>query len=192
VSHTAAALVRFGAGPDAHWGGSDLDLTDLDDVDALVDALDDVVDRSALLVGEDATKAGSVVVLVEEDDEWLGVLRVDDRDVRVFLSDRRAVLTSEIAERFFADAAGVEIVEPDQLEDEEDVITSLEPGAELPDSERPEFEPGGDVDLLADLGTPAARLLALCSQEGVLPADVIAQLADTAGAGIVLEELRGG
>ena len=34
-------------------------------------------------------------------------------------------------------------------------------------------DPIGDADVLADLGTPADRLLKLCAEEGQLPADIL-------------------
>ena len=46
---------------------------------------------------------------------------------------------------------------------------------------RADGDPTGDPTLLADLGTPAARLLALCAEEGQLPADVISTLCEAAG-----------
>jgi putative tRNA adenosine deaminase-associated protein len=199
VSHTAAALVRFGSGADASWTGADLDLTEVDDVDGLFDLLDDLIDQAAVLAAEDPSDVSSVLVLVEEDDEWLGVARVADRDMRVFLSDRRAVLTSEIAERFFSDAAGVELAAEgdldaiDELEESGTPELSDDPDVPAPmESERPEIEPGGEADLLEDLGVGASQLLKLAAAEGALPADVITTLADSIGAGSALEELRGG
>ena len=60
-----------------------------------------------------------------------------------------------------------------------------DPSAALPDA-----EPAGDADLLADLGVPAGRLLELCAQEGMLPADITAELCQTIGCGDEVEELR--
>ncbi len=52
---------------------------------------------------------------------------------------------------------------------------------------RPIAEPVGDAALLADLGTPADDLLALCAEEGLLPADVLTALCERAGCDDVLE-----
>ena len=54
----------------------------------------------------------------------------------------------------------------------------------------PEAEPAGDADLLDDLGVPAGRLLELCAQEGMLPADITAELCQAIGCGDEVEELR--
>jgi putative tRNA adenosine deaminase-associated protein len=51
-------------------------------------------------------------------------------------------------------------------------------------------DPLGDPDLLADLGVPAHRLLALCAHEGMLPSDVTAEICQALGCGDELEELR--
>ena len=55
---------------------------------------------------------------------------------------------------------------------------------------RPEADPVGDADLLADLGISAQRLIALCAREGMLPADVTAELCQTLGCADEVEELR--
>ena len=84
------------------------------------------------------------VVYVEEDDEWLGVLRVTAetlQDRKVFLSDSRVLATSTLAERLFGDA--LPVLPPEEDEDDEDTAG------------RPDAEPVGDPELLADLGTPA-------------------------------------
>jgi putative tRNA adenosine deaminase-associated protein len=51
-------------------------------------------------------------------------------------------------------------------------------------------DPVGDPDLLSDLGVPAARLLSLCGREGMLPADVTAEVCQLVGCGDEVEELR--
>ena len=56
---------------------------------------------------------------------------------------------------------------------------------------RPTASPAATTPLLADLGTPSQRLLALCAEEGKLPADVIDARVRGAGCPEVLEELRG-
>ena len=63
MSYFAAALTRSSEG----WTGSELDLDDYTDLETLVDALRD-------LSGDDN---GPVVLLLEEDDEYVAVVRVD-------------------------------------------------------------------------------------------------------------------
>ena len=54
----------------------------------------------------------------------------------------------------------------------------------------PGFDPVGDPELLADLGIPGERLLALCAKEGMLPQDVTAEVCQVIGCGDEVEELR--
>jgi putative tRNA adenosine deaminase-associated protein len=165
VSHFAAALVRTEQG----WSGSELDLDDVGDLEALADVLRD-------LVGDGG---GPGLLLLEEDDEYLAVVRVDGGsgsldEPRVFLSDRRAAATSDIAGMLWEQ----EVPAPTEDEDE--------------DSPPPVAEPVGDTSVLADLGTSPDELLRLCAEERLLPGDVLGELSERAGAGDVLEGLRDG
>jgi putative tRNA adenosine deaminase-associated protein len=54
----------------------------------------------------------------------------------------------------------------------------------------PTADPVGDADLLADLGVSAHKLLALCATDGLLPADVTAEVCQAIGCGDEVEELR--
>ncbi len=161
MSYFAAVLARTGAG----WTGEELDLDGVEDLDALADVLRDFVGDGP----------GPALLLLEEDDEHLAVVRVDGgvglSEPRVFLSDRRAVQGSEVAAMLWEEA-------PVETEDDEDEGT------------RPIAEPVGDTSLLTDLGTPADDLLELCAEEGLLPADVLTTLCERAGCDDVLEQLR--
>jgi putative tRNA adenosine deaminase-associated protein len=169
VTYAAAALARV----DATWFGDELELDEVEDLDGVVELLREVV-------GDDAKTA---LLFVEEDDEWFAVLRVDaDGEPRVFVSDARVISSSETA-ALFAEAAVEVTVDEDEDEADED--------SESDDGTRADGDPTGDPTLLADLGTPAARLLELCAEEGQLPADVITTLCEAAGCLDVLEKLRG-
>ncbi|MCW2543773.1 MAG: hypothetical protein JWM40_1325 [Frankiales bacterium] len=164
MSYFAAAVSRTDDG----WAGRELDLHEVEDLEALAEELRD-------LSGETDTPA---LLLLEEDDEYVAVVRVDGGagsldEPRVFLSDRRAVQNSEVAAMLWEDT------EPeDEAEDDED------------EGIRPVAEPVGDPDLLADLGTSAEVLLELCAEEGLLPADVLTGVAERAGFLEVLDSLR--
>jgi putative tRNA adenosine deaminase-associated protein len=159
MSYFAAALARTSDG----WAGRELELDDVEDLEALSETLRDLYDESSL-----------VLLLLEEDDEWLGVVRVEpDEDPRVFLSDRRAVQASDVAALLWEDEQA-----PVDDEDEEGV--------------RPVAEPVGDTELLADLGTPGPKLLGLCAEEGLLPADVLSSIGERGGFLDVLDSLREG
>ena len=165
MSYFAAALARTEGG----WTGAELDLSGVEDLDELADLLRD-------LTGDGP---GPALLLLEEDDEHLAVVRVDGgagslEEPRVFLSDRRAVLASDVAQMLWEEDAPVD------EDDDEDEGT------------RPIAEPVGDAAVLADLGTPADTLLELCAEEGLLPADVLTALCERAGCEDVLESLREG
>lgn len=164
MSYFAAALARTESG----WTGEELDLSEVEDLDALSDLLRD----------RTGDGPGPALLLLEENDEYVAVVRVDGsagslEEPRVFLSDRRAVQGSEVAAMLWEQA---ELEDGD--EDEEDEGT------------RPIAEPVGDTSLLADLGTPDAVLLEVCAEEGLLPADVLTALCERAGCEDVLEQLR--
>ena len=166
MTYFAAALARTDDG----WTGRELDLSEVEDLEALADELRD-------LSGEGP---GPALLLLEEDDEYVALVRVDGGaggldDPRVFLSDRRAVQGSDVAAMLWED---IPLEETGQ--DDEDEGT------------RPVAEPVGDAGLLADLGTTEDALLDLCAEEGLLPADVLTGVADRAGFLDVLEGLREG
>lgn len=165
MSYFAAALARTEQG----WSGREFDLDEVDDLESLADVMRDLVGDSP----------GPALLLLEEDDEYIAVVRVDGGagsldEPRVFLSDRRAVQQSEVASMLWEQEP-----EPVDDDDEEEGI-------------RPVAEPVGDAGLLTDLGTPADVLLELCAGEGLLPADVLTQLCERAGCAEVLEGLREG
>lgn len=163
MAHTAAVLSQAADG----WHADEPELDDAEDLDAVVDAVRD------LAASHGAQRA---LLLVEEDDEYVAVLRVDgDAEPRVFLSDSRAPLSYRLAGLL---AEGVEGDLPPL------------PGDDDEESLPPEAEPAGDTALLADLGTPAEQLLELCAEEGMLPADVVTAVCERAGCLPQLEELR--
>jgi putative tRNA adenosine deaminase-associated protein len=167
VSYFAAALARTEDG----WVASEVDLDDVPDLEALGEHLRE-------LSGEGE---GPSLLLLEEDDEYVAVVRVDGGaggldEPRVFLSDRRAVQGSDVAAMLWEEA------DDDDEEDDDDEDEGT----------RPVAEPVGDAELLADLGTPGTELVDLCAEEGLLPADVLTTVCERAGCADVLEELREG
>jgi putative tRNA adenosine deaminase-associated protein len=175
VSYFAVGLARTGAG----WTGEEVDLGDVEDLDGVVDAL-----RQA--VGDDSNPA---LLLVEQDDEWFAIVRVDDdSDPRVFVSDGRVVETSTLG-AIFGEAATIndDDADDDDVEDDDDDADDEEE-----DPIGSAGDPVGDSDLMSDLGTSSARLLALCAEEGQLPADILSAVCEQAGCLDTLEALRGG
>jgi putative tRNA adenosine deaminase-associated protein len=105
----------------------------------------------------------------------------------VFVSDARVVGSSEIAGLLAEGAIEVPVADEDEdSDDEDDDDADRDDDAVLADG-----DPAGDTGLMSDLGTSSSRLLALCAEEGALPADVIASLCEAAGCLDVLEKLRG-
>jgi putative tRNA adenosine deaminase-associated protein len=170
VPYFAAALVRTADG----WAGHELDLDEVGDIDGVADLLRDLVEGGA----------GPALMFLEEDDEYFLVVRVDAAvdEARSFISDVRAVETSELAARLYDESSADPVLSVDE---------GAAPAEDEEDTARPEGEPGGDDAILADLGTRPPDLRDLCVEEGLLPADVIYTLCERAGCAEVLEELRG-
>ena len=164
MSYFAAALARTADG----WTAEELDLDGLADVDEVADRVRDVD-------GE----AETALLFVEEDDEYVAILRVDADDLRVFVSDAQAAQSYPVA-GIFAGAVEDEPAPPSDLDDEEEE-----------EEDPPDSEPVGDADLLADLGTPRRDLIALVTHERTLPSDVISEVCERAGCLDELETLRG-
>ncbi|MFJ8073405.1 hypothetical protein ACIQ7Q_05530 [Streptomyces sp. NPDC096176] len=175
----AALLARTQDG----WEASD---TELDDVETLSDLTDLARDAS---VDED-----TVLVFIEQEDAWFGVLRVEgEEDPRIFVSDAAAaarssygeILTNELLGGEDDDPAddldalnldGTEDGEPDE-EDEDRADVPVQGGEAVPSG------PVGDREILADLGLSEKELLALDT-------DALMEIADALGAGEVLETVR--
>jgi putative tRNA adenosine deaminase-associated protein len=172
VSTFAAAVARGKNG----WTASELDLSGVADIDEVVDRLRDA-----------EPDADVSLLFVEADDQYLVILRLDEgEDLRVFGSDSAFAEESRIGAMLLGEveAPALEIDElaaPPADDDEE---------AEEGPASDPDADPVGDADLLADLGITAHRLLSLCSQEGMLPSDVSAEICERLGCADELDELR--
>jgi putative tRNA adenosine deaminase-associated protein len=172
VSTFAAAVARGKNG----WTASELDLSGVADIDEVVDRLRDA-----------EPDADVSLLFVEADDQYLVILRLDEgEDLRVFGSDSAFAEESRMGAMLLGEveAPALEIDElaaPPADDDEE--------SEEGPASD-PDADPVGDADLLADLGITAHRLLTLCSQEGMLPSDVSAEICERLGCADELDELR--
>ncbi|MBV2364050.1 tRNA adenosine deaminase-associated protein [Streptomonospora nanhaiensis] len=156
----------FCRGQDDEWRGVGVegDLAEAATIDDIADTMRDVSGAAA---------EGTMVLLVEADDEWFAVVRVDDHtDPRVFLSDVRVVHEHPVA-ALLQQSGGIEA--PEQTEGT---------------GQKPYPVPGGDTELLADIGVPAGDLVSLTTSEGLLPGDVLAEIAERAGFAEPLDALR--
>jgi putative tRNA adenosine deaminase-associated protein len=172
VSIFAAAVVRGKNG----WAASELELTGIADLDEVVDRLRDAEPDADLSL-----------LFVEADDQYLVILRLDEgEDLRVFGSDSAYADESRLGALLLAD------IETPALE--LDDLAAPRPGPDDDEDERPaadpDADPVGDVEVLTDLGISSHRLLTLCGLEGMLPADVTAEICQKLGCGDEMEELR--
>ncbi|MFJ1698992.1 hypothetical protein ACIOHC_28340 [Streptomyces sp. NPDC088252] len=178
----AALLARTEDG----WEASD---TELDDVETLSDLTD--------LAREASVDEDTVLVFIEQEDAWFGVVRVDgEEDPRIFVSDATAAARSSYGEILLTDellgrepgaedtiAALEELVGLDGTEDGEPDITPDNDDDDELDADAVPAGPIGDTGILADLGLPEAELL-------MLRTDALVEIADALGAAEVLETVR--
>ncbi|GGY72269.1 tRNA adenosine deaminase-associated protein [Streptomyces omiyaensis] len=178
----AALLARTEDG----WEASD---TELDDVETLAD-LADLAREAAADEGE------TVLVFIEQEDAWFGVVRVDgEDDPRVYVSHAAAAARSSYGEILTSELLGDD--DPDSELDELDRLTALD-GTEDGEPEHAPDEdedasagsagiapagPLGDGRILADLGLSERELLAVTE-------DALGEIADAIGASDILEAVR--
>ncbi|WP_329546720.1 MULTISPECIES: hypothetical protein [unclassified Streptomyces] len=177
----AALLARTEDG----WEASD---TELDDVETLSDLTD--------LAREASEEADTVLVLIEQEDAWFGVLRLDgEEDPRIYVSDAAAAARSSYGEILLTDellgrepgdddVADLDSLDLDGTEDGEPEDSDEEDEEAAASGEAVSHSPVGDRDILADLGVSEKELLAL--DEG----DALSTIADALGAAEVLETVR--
>ncbi|GAA2269102.1 hypothetical protein GCM10010145_50270 [Streptomyces ruber] len=172
----AALLARTEDG----WEASD---TELDDVETLSDLTDLARDAS---VDED-----TVLVLIEQEDAWFGVVRVDgEDDPRIYVSDAAAAARSSYGEILLTDellgrepgddGADLDSLDLDGTEDGEP--DSDDDGAAA-DGAVP-HGPVGDREVLDDLGVGEKELRSLDAD------DALSSIAEALGASEVLETVR--
>nr|WP_202518666.1 hypothetical protein [Streptomyces sp. SID1034] len=179
----AALLARTEDG----WEASD---TELDDVETLSDLAD--LAREAAADGADDT----VLVFIEQEDAWFGVVRVDgEEDPRVFVSNAAvaarssygAMLTDELLGHDQDDEEDeLDTLDLDGTEDgyEDEAATAVDgPDGDEPSDGAVPAGPLGESAILADLGVSEGRLLAL-------DGDALVTIADALGAAEVLEAVR--
>ncbi|WP_327007830.1 tRNA adenosine deaminase-associated protein [Dactylosporangium sp. NBC_01737] len=170
MSHFAAAVTRGSKS----WAAAELDLSGVADVEEITERLRDT--------DPDATVS---LLFVESDDAYLVILRLDDgEDLRIFGSDSVFAAESRLGAILLGD---IEEQLPEIIDEE---VDAADDDDEERPSVEPDIEPVGDPELLADLGLPGGRLLELCAQEGMLPADLTAEICQAIGAGDEIEELR--
>lgn len=149
---------------DGRWSCTEVELDECESLADLADVVRDVPGSVRLLI-------------IEQDDEYAALVRVDEDEdeARAFLSDGHAADAYPMAALIAEDL--VEIGE-DELSEDEDAPPAHDSA------------PFGDADIVEDLGTSAADLLAMCSHEGTLPIDVIVAVCEKAGCADAFEAVR--
>ncbi|MDX3578356.1 MULTISPECIES: hypothetical protein [unclassified Streptomyces] len=175
----AALLARTEDG----WEASD---TELDDVETLSDLAD--------LAREASPDEDTVLVLIEQEDSWFGVVRIDgEEDPRIYVSDAAAAARSSYGEILLTDELlgrdpddddldaldldGTEDGEDDDEDEGSDGATSGGSAEAVPHG------PVGDAGILDDLGVSEKELKGLSD-------DALTEIADALGASAVLETVR--
>lgn len=177
----AALLARTEDG----WEASD---TELDDVETLSDLAD--------LAREAAPDEDTVLVLIEQEDGWFGVVRVDgEDDPRIYVSDAAAAARSSYGEILLTDellgrepgvdGPDLDALDLDGTEDgESDDVGTVEDGAaDIGSAESVPHGPVGDALVLDDLGVSEKDLRSLSG-------DALGEIAEVLGAAEVLETVR--
>ncbi|MBE1486380.1 putative tRNA adenosine deaminase-associated protein [Plantactinospora soyae] len=163
------------------WTAAEVDLSGAADIDEVADLLRDV--------DQDAEVS---LLFVESDDVYLAIMRLDEgEDLRIFGSDSAFAEESRLGALLVGDIKAPALEIDDVVEPAARVAGSS--GDDDDDNDPvvdPDADPVGDADLLADLGISAHRLLAICSHEGMLPADVTTKVCQVIGCGNEVEELR--
>lgn len=160
MAYFAAAFARSGG----DWTGTELDLDE-------VETLDDLADLGRELLPDD----GVVLVLLEEEDDWFGVVRVEgDDDPRVYVSDAAETMRSPVGS-VLAKAVAEQLSDGD---DDEGPVAGLPAG------------PYGDADLVSDLGLTGDDLNELALATGLSPSEAVASLAERLGFEPALESVR--
>ncbi|HEX5742015.1 MAG TPA: tRNA adenosine deaminase-associated protein [Pilimelia sp.] len=170
MSYFAAAAVRH----KEEWSAAEVSLSGVSDIEDVAERLRDVDPDADLSL-----------LFVESDDAYLVVLRLDEgEDLRVFGSDSAFAAESRLGALLLGDveAPALDLDEPAEPPsgDEEPAPRAVEP----------DVDPVGDADLLTDLGVSSHQLLSLCAHEGMLPADVTAQITHSIGCADEVDELR--
>jgi putative tRNA adenosine deaminase-associated protein len=181
----AALLARTEDG----WEASD---TELDDVETLSDLTD--------LAREASVDEDTVLVFIEQEDAWFGILRVEgEEDPRIYVSDAASAARSSYGEILIdellggdgddpaddldtLDLDGTEDGEPDDTDEEFEANQETD-GIPAPGGEPVPAGAVGDREILSDLGLSETDLLAL-------ETDAMAEIAEALGAAEVLETVR--
>ena len=180
MAYFTAVLARSGRS----WKARDVEVDDATSLDDLADSL------RAVAVGDEP-----VLAVVEHEDEWFAIVRVDGEELpRLFVSDLAAASHSHYGE-LLAPAADVDNDEDDDAPadsgaDSDDGDSDDEDGAEKEPEEIVLAAWAGETDLLEDLGVPGRTLRKLVEDNADDPGAVLGEVGESVGFADLLEALR--
>ena len=174
VAYFTAVIARAGAA----WRSRDVEVDEARTLEELSDSLRSVA------VGDQP-----VLAVIEHEDEWFALVRVDgDDEPRLFVSDLAAASHSHYGP-LLAPAADVDTADDPVADDDDDDEDDDE------DGDREEEEPkvaawAGETDMLEDLGVSGRTLRKLVEENGDDPGTVLAEVGETVGFVELLDTLR--
>jgi len=165
VAYFTAVIAKVGR----VWKARDVEVDDAETLDELVDALRAV-----------AVDDQPVLAVVEHEDEWFALVRVDpEEEPRLFVSDLAAASHSTYGD-LLAPAADVDVpADDDEDGDEEDGEDEATLAAWA-----------GEPDLLEDLGVSPRTLRKLVEDNADDPGAVLGEVGEAVGFAELLEVLR--
>jgi putative tRNA adenosine deaminase-associated protein len=173
VAYFTAVIARAGAA----WRSRDVEVDDANTLEELTDALRGVA------VGDQP-----VLAVIEHEDEWFGVVRVDgDEEPRLFVSDLAAASRSRYGP-LLAPAADVD--SDDDLVEDEDAADGDDDEGGKEDDEPKIAAWAGETDMLEDLGVSGRTLRKLVEENSDDPGTVLAEVGETVGFVELLDTLR--
>lgn len=203
MSFFTAVLANDGAS----WRAKDVDVEDCASLDDLAEMMRDV-----------AHGANPVLTIIEREDGWFALVRVDGDDpATLFVSDLPSAQEGHYAQ-VVSSAADLDVEVPDGVhaydhpeDSEEDSVDERTDDEKQHDAQAedelrealgggallkpdPDPEPtdawAGDPGLLSDLGVSAARLVEITNGNPDDPAVALAEVAEVAGFADLIEALR--
>ena len=173
VAYFTAVMARSAAA----WKARDVEVDETSSLDDLADALRGVA------IGDQP-----VLAVVEHEDEWFAIIRVDGEDEpRLFVSDLYAASRSSYGE-LLAPAADVD----DDSDDGSDEAADGDDEDEDGDAEPEEITVdawAGETDLLDDLGVGGKALRKLVEEHADDPGFVLGEIGEAVGFSDLLEAL---
>ena len=180
VAYFTAVISRAGVS----WRARDVEVDEANTLEELADSLRGVA------VGDQP-----VIAVIEHEDEWFAIVRVDgDDEPRLFVSDLYAASHSHYGP-LLAPAADVD--------SDDDLLDDVDDGTKDGDADEGDGESGvkadpepkvavwaGETDLLEDLGVSGRTLRKLVEENSDDPGTVLGEVGETVGFVELLDTLR--